>query len=485
MLGKDCDQFIAAVCGKVSIEEHKRHLREHLPYREFQFVIDIPGHAPVLVSTSGRPAFDAAGHFVGFRGTGNDITEKRKLEQAVAVAEARAHQAQKMEAIGQMTGGIAHDFNNLLQAILGNADFLETQNPPGSQGHLAAQQIRLAGERAARLTSHLLAFARQQPLEPAPINLGGVVDSLRPLLQRVLGESIALRYALPAAPVLAVADRAQVESALVNLALNARDAMPDGGAFTVAVDAGAFASAAETGTDTTPCARMRVSDTGTGMSAAVKERAFEPFFTTKEVGKGTGLGLSMVFGFAKQSGGYAELESAPGRGTTVTIMLPLAKTKVTAEVLPATPELPAAPEVPSVAGTATILVVEDDPLVRAPVAMSIRSLGYEVIEVADGPSAMKEIESKRRIDLLFTDIVMPGGINGRELAAKASAVRPGLHVLFTSGYSDNVFIRDGRREAGPRLLAKPYRRPDLARALREALEQDRPANGTKPVASSA
>jgi len=283
VLGKDCDQLIAAVCGKVSIEEHKRHLREHLPYREFEFEIAIPGRASVFVSTSGRPAFDTEGRFLGFRGTGNDITEKRKLELAVAVAEARAHQAQKMEAIGQMTGGIAHDFNNLLQAILGNADFLETANPPGSQGHLAAQQIRLAGERAARLTKHLLAFARQQPLEPAPMNLGEVVDSLRPLLQRVLGESIALRCELPAAPMQAVADRAQVESALVNLALNARDAMPGGGTFTVAVDAGAFSVAAGAGTETTPraCARMRVSDTGTGMSAAVKERAFEPFFTTR------------------------------------------------------------------------------------------------------------------------------------------------------------------------------------------------------------
>ena len=481
VLGKDCDQFISAVCGKVSIEEHKRHLRERLPYREFQFEIAMPGHASVFVSTSGRPAFDAAGRFLGFRGTGNDITEKRRLEQAVAVAEARAHQAQKMEAIGQMTGGIAHDFNNLLQVILGNADVLETENPPGSEGHLAAQQIRLAGERAARLTSHLLAFARQQPLEPAPMNLGEVADSLRPLLQRVLGESIALHCRLPAVPILAVADRAQVESALVNLALNARDAMPDGGTFAIAVDAGAFGVAAGAEAMPAACARLRVSDTGTGMSAEVKERAFEPFFTTKEVGKGTGLGLSMVFGFAEQSGGYAELESAPGRGTTITIMLPLAKAEVTDE------SLPAAPEVPSAAGPATILVVEDDSLVRAQVAMSIRTLGYEVIEVADGASALKEIETRRRIDLLFTDIVMPGGVNGRELAAKASAMRPGLRVLFTSGYTDNVFIRDGRREAGPRLLAKPYRWPDLARVLREVLEEDRPAaNGAaKPVASTA
>jgi CheY-like chemotaxis protein len=302
----------------------------------------------------------------------------------------------------------------------------------------------------------------------------------------VLGESIALHSELPAAPVLAVADRAQVESALVNLALNARDAMPGGGTFTVAIDAGAFSVAAGAGTETTPraCARMRVSDTGTGMSAAVKERAFEPFFTTKEVGKGTGLGLSMVFGFAKQSGGHAELESAPGRGTTVTISLPLAKAEVKDEV---SPEAPAAPEAQSVAGSATILVVEDDPLVRAQVAMSIRSLGYEVIEVADGPAALQEIEGERRIDLLFTDIVMPGGMNGRELAAKASAARPGLRVLFTSGYSDNVFIRDGRREAGPRLLGKPYRRPDLARMVREVLEEDRPGlNGAaKPIASTA
>jgi CheY-like chemotaxis protein len=330
------------------------------------------------------------------------------------------------------------------------------------------------------------------------MNLGEVVDALRPLLQRVLGESVALHCRLPATPVLAVADRAQVESALVNLALNARDAMPGGGTFTVAVDADTFAVATGAGAETTPraCARMRVSDTGIGMSAAVKERAFEPFFTTKEVGKGTGLGLSMVFGFAKQSGGHAELESAPRRGTTVTIMLPLAEAEASDEASPETPAVPEMPaaqeataalEVPSAAGPATILVVEDDPLVRAQVALSIRSLGYQVIEVADGPAALQEIESERRIDLLFTDIVMPGGMNGRELAAKACATRAGLRVLFTSGYSDNVFIRDGRRETGPRLLGKPYRRPDLARMLREVLEEERPGvNGaTKPIASTA
>ena len=378
LLGKDCDQFIAAVCGKVSIEEHKRHLREHLPYREFQFEIAIPGHASVVVSTSGRPAFDANGRFIGFRGTANDITEKRKLEQAVAVAEARAHQAQKMEAIDQMTGGIAHDFNNLLQAILGNADFLETANPPGSQGHLAAQQIRLAGERAARLTKHLLAFARQQPLEPAPIDLGEVVDSLRPLLQRVLGESVALRCELPTTPMLAVADRAQVESALVNLALNARDAMPVGGTFTITVDAGEFAVAAGAATKTTPsaCARMRVSDTGTGMSAAVQERAFEPFFTTKEVGKGTGLGLSMV-GFAEQSGRRrtgGRLDTAP-RSPSCCRWPKRSQDEV----------LPAAAGTPSAAGAATIPSGGTFTAVRAQVAMSIRSLGYEVIEVATAP----------------------------------------------------------------------------------------------------
>ncbi len=372
-----------------------------------------------------------------------------------------------MEAIGQMTGGIAHDFNNLLHVILGNADFLASADPAGGDSHRAIRQIILAGERAARLTKHLLAFARRQPLQPASMNLVEVVESLRPLLQRVLGETIELRCALPPAPMLALADRAQVESALLNLALNAHDAMPDGGAFTVALDAAEADAVVRAGRLLAPgaYARLRVSDTGLGMTPEVMEKAFEPFFTTKEVGKGSGLGLSMVFGFARQSGGHAELDSTPGRGTTVTILLPLAKSAAETE----TPSEIA--EAPPAIGPATVLVVEDNDLVRAQVVMAIQSLGYEVIEAEDGPSALKQLAGPRRIDLLFTDVVMPGGMNGRELAARARAGRPGLRVLFTSGYADNVLTPGDQFNAVP-LIAKPYRRSDLARALREVLADE-------------
>ena len=467
VIGKDCDSLIASTCGDISIEDHKAHLRKRLPYRDFQFEIALSGRPSLYVSTSGRPALDHDGRFIGYRGTGNDITEKRRLQDTIALAEARAHQAQKMEAVGQMTGGIAHDFNNLLQVILSNADDLESASPQGSDSHRAAQQIRFAGERAARLTKHLLAFARRQPLQPVPMNLVEMVESLRPLLQRVLGESIELRCALPPAALLALADRAQIESSLVNLALNARDAMPGGGVFTVAVDAIEAAANIRAKFELAhgTYSRLRVSDTGVGMSPEVMEKAFEPIFTTKDVGKGSGLGLSMVFGFAKQSGGHAELDSRPGHGTTVTILLPPAESAARVETEPEIAEAPPA------SGPATILLVEDNDLVRPQVAMAIRALGYDVIEAEDGPSALQQLAQPCRIDLLFTDIVMPGGINGRELAAKACAIRSGLRVLFTSGYADNVLTREEQRD-GVRLIAKPYRGPELARVLRDVLADE-------------
>jgi PAS domain S-box-containing protein len=471
VLGRTCTDLISSTFGKTTIEQHKEALRRRLPFRDFEFEIAVPDRPPLSVSVSAKPVFDDAGTFIGYRGTGTDVAEKRRLQASVSIAEARAHEAQKMEAIGQMTGGIAHDFNNLLQVILGNADFLETESSPGTESHSAAQQIRLASERAARLTQHLLAFARRQPLQPAPMNLVEVVGSLRPLLARVLGEAIELRCELPTNPINAIADRAQVESALINLALNARDAMPGGGVVTVAIDVIDCDAAVAAGSDLAPgaYARLRVSDTGTGMAPDVKEKAFDPFFTTKDVGKGSGLGLSMVFGFAKQSGGTVELDSVPGSGTTLTILLPRTQVAVAIEPAPKLEEPPPAP------GPVTVLVVEDDPLVRTQVVLSIRSLGYEAIAVENGPAALAELAQGRKVDLLFTDIVMPGGMTGHDLAVKASAARPGLRMLFTSGFPDSAATQK-RLDASVRLLAKPYRRADLARALLDVLEGQHPDN---------
>ncbi len=399
--------------------------------------------------------FDGRLSFLAFI---EDITERRRLEEQL-------FQAGKMESIGQLTGGIAHDFNNLLQVILGNVDLLEGELAEETSARRAAHMIKLAGERAAKLTQHLLAFARRQPLRSESLNLGDVASSLQPFLAQTLGESIDVRIELSATPVIAAVDRTQLESALLNLAVNARDAMPDGGTLTIAVDTVVLDEAAAALRELPPATygRLRVRDTGCGMAPEVRAKAFEPFFTTKEVGKGTGLGLSMVYGFAKQSGGEAAIDSKPGGGTTVTILLPLGKPGIPAETAPA------AAGVQLSAALATILVVEDDVFVRAYVSGVIRELGYSVIEAEDGPSALARLAEAPRVDLLFTDVILPGGLNGRELAEKARETRPGLKVLFTSGYPKNVIVQQGRLDLGVQLLAKPYRKAALVRALRDSL----------------
>jgi PAS domain S-box-containing protein len=388
-----------------------------------------------------------------------DITEQKRLGEQL-------RQSQKMQAVGQLTGGVAHDFNNLLQVILGNLEFVAQGLDKESAPYRAARLIKLAADRAGRLTQHLLAFARQQPLESKPLNLAEVAGSLRPLLERTLGEIVAVRIESPDAAVVVDTDSAQLQNAVLNLAINARDAMPEGGTLTIAVDSVVLdeVAAADRELQHATYGRLRIRDTGCGMTPEVRAKAFEPFFTTKEVGKGTGLGLSMVFGYAKQSGGHVELDSEPGRGTTVTLLLPLAEE----------PAVPTAADsaddaVQHCTGGATVLVVEDDALVRAYAAAVIRSLGYSVIEAEDGPSALTRLADAPHVDLLFTDVILPGGLNGKELAEKAREARPGLKILFTSGYPHNVIVHQGRLDPDVRLVAKPYRKAVLARALDESL----------------
>ncbi|MFC4594685.1 MULTISPECIES: GAF domain-containing protein [Sphingobium] len=407
---------------------------------------------------------DEQGRLIGFAKVTRDLTEKRAVEEQL-------RQAHKMEAVGQLTGGIAHDFNNLLTVINGNIELAERGLTNGGDPAKAVRAIanaRQGAERAAALTQRLLAFSRRQPLSPKPLHLDRVVEGLSDLLKRALGELIQLKTVN--APHLwpVEADPNQIESALLNLAVNARDAMADGGTLTIET-ANAYLDsdyAAACG-DVAPgnYVMVAVSDTGTGMAPPVLSRIFEPFFTTKEIGRGTGLGLSQVYGFVKQSGGHVEVLSEQGQGTTVKIYLPrftgdaegTQEDRVTAHDLSASGQ--------------TILVVEDDDAVRAYSVETLRELGYRALEAADGHAALRLIEADgQSIDLLFTDVVMPG-MSGKDLSERARTLKPDLKILYTSGYTRDGFLRDGKLDPGIALLPKPFTLQDLASRLRDILDR--------------
>lgn len=388
--------------------------------------------------------------------SGRDVTAQRD-------AETRLLQVQKMEAVGQLTGGIAHDFNNLLTIIIGALDQDLSKLPPDVARWL--EQAMRAAERGAALTHRLLAFSRRQALNAGPVELNRLVAGMDDLLRRTLGEQVEVDLVLSADLWAALADAAQVENALLNLTINARDAMPSGGTVTVETANAQFDAdyaAANPGLAPGDYVMLAVSDTGTGMPPEVLQRAFEPFFTTKEVGKGTGLGLAMIYGFARQSRGHVVIYSEVGQGTTVRLYLP----RLEVAIAP-TPEA-AAPH--AAGGGEIILVVEDDTNVRKLVVRQLTDLGYQVLEAAHGKAALEIIDSGKPIDLLFTDVVMPGGMNGRQLAEAAHERRPGLKALFTSGYTADTVLRHGTLDAGTKLLSKPYRKRDLALKIREALE---------------
>src|SRR5450631_2854201 len=384
-------------------------------------------------------------------------------------AEAALSQAQKMEAVGRLTGGLAHDFNNLMQVVVGNLGII-TRIAPDDLARLrrAAESALQAAQKAVVVTQRLLAFAAQQPLRPKPVNVNGLVAGMSELLHRSLEESIGIRTVLGAARWLEEVDANQLESAVLNLAVNARDAM--GGKGSLKIETRNVALAAEDLTawpEAIPgdYVLLAVSDTGAGMDDATLARAFEPFFTTKEVGKGTGLGLSQVYGFVKQSGGYVKLESQVGRGMTATIYLP--------RFTGAAVEEPAR-RVASVnrVGSETILVVEDDDDVRDFSVEVLSEIGYRVLEAEDGPAALRILASSAgSVDLLFTDIVLPGGLNGVEVAGRALLIQPGLAILYTSGYDRNALSHRGRLDSGVELLAKPYEYPELSARVRELLDR--------------
>jgi PAS domain S-box-containing protein len=394
-----------------------------------------------------------------FVGIIHDLTERnRTAEQLV--------QAQKMEAVGQLSGGIAHDFNNLLTVVVGNAEVLSEHLRAQPDMQKLADMIVQAGERGAELTQRLLAFSRRQALQPAEIDCNRMVEGMEKLLRRMLGETIVIKASLESELWTVFADPSQLENALLNLAINARDAMPGGGAITITTSNVPLDERyRETHPEVNPgqYVMITVTDTGRGMTPEVRERAFEPFFTTKDVGKGSGLGLSMVYGFVKQSNGHVAIYSEPDLGTTVRIYLP-------AIAIPAdkAPHLvPSQEHVPT--GREIVLVTEDDPFVRSYAVTCLNGLGYEVIEAVDGRDALQKLRAGASPDLLFTDVVMPGGINGWELADRAREIRPGLRVLLTSGYALETLAERGRLPAGALILNKPYRKAQLARRLRDAL----------------
>ncbi|MDA9499708.1 PAS domain S-box protein [Bradyrhizobium sp. CCBAU 11357] len=392
-----------------------------------------------------------------FVGIVHDLTARKLTEQQL-------RQAQKMETVGQLSGGIAHDFNNLLTVIIGNAEHLSEQLKARPDLKRFAEDICQSGEQGAELTQRLLAFSRRQLLRPQTIDCRGLLDSMFKLLKRTLREDIEIRTSSGPGTVLAFADRAQLESAVLNLALNAQDAMPSGGHLTLATELVTIDDDRALHPEVAPgsYALISVTDDGEGMTPEITARAFEPFFTTKEVGKGSGLGLSMVYGFAKQSGGHVSIYSEAGLGTTVRIYLPRANTGGSQADLPDGEDK--APR-----GYETILIVEDDPFVRSSVIRRVEALGYRVVAAVNGKDALQQLQGDPGIDLLFTDIVMPGGMSGWDLADQARRLRPGLPVLFTSGYALETLVEQGRARAQAIVLTKPYRKVELAQRLRDAL----------------
>jgi signal transduction histidine kinase len=416
----------------------------------------VSGNAPVHLVISGRPLRDASGAISGAALVYHDATASRETEHKLL-------QSQKLDAIGKLTGGVAHDFNNMLTVITGTTETLVAALKDRPALQKTAELIDQAAERCSELIQHLLAFARRQPLRPRNVDINGTVLDIAKLLRPTLGEQIEVNSILEQEVAAAHIDASQLANSLLNMAINARDAMPNGGKLlletrNVVLDE-AYAQA-NPEVRPGPYVMLAVSDTGAGMPQDVLDKVFEPFFTTKEVGKGTGLGLSMVYGFVKQSGGHIRIYSEVGHGTTIKLYLPPAHGQ--AEPAPA-------PAAALAHGNESILVVEDDALVRNFVTAQLQSLGYRTVAAANGPAAMAIIADGQPFDLLFTDVIMPGGMTGRQLADEVTKRRPGIKVLYTSGYTDNAIVHQGRLDPGVLLLTKPYRKSQLASTIRRAL----------------
>jgi PAS domain S-box-containing protein len=461
----------------------------------------------------GAPRLDESGEFLGHVGSVLDIADRKRaedereglvtalsdltetLEARVAertaelaaanrelmaqieqreLAEQALHQAQKMESIGQLTGGVAHDFNNLLTIIIGNLETLRRhlgRNPVDpARLRRAADSAFRGAERAASLTQRLLAFSRRQPLDPKPVDANKLVSSMSDLLRRTLGERIAVEAVLAGGLWRTHADPNQLENAILNLAINARDAMPEGGKLTIeTANAYLDESYAARQAEVAPghYVVIAITDTGAGMSKEVMAQAFEPFFTTKEMGQGTGLGLSQIYGFVKQTGGHVKIYSELGQGTTVKIYLP--RLLAGEDAIEAADHAPTAPADDQ---SQTVLVVEDDDDVRTHSVEILRELGYRVLEAPNGQAALEILTRRPEVALLFTDVGLPGGMNGRQLAEEARRRRPALQVLYTTGYAKNAIVHDGRLDPGVELITKPFGYAGLAAKVRALLDHD-------------
>lgn len=418
-------------------------------------------HSPKAPGEADRALIGRTSHIVGL------ALERYRQEATLRSLEEQLRHAQRLEAVGQLTGGIAHDFNNLLTVILGNGELLQEQLAREPALAELARMMVTAARRGADLTHRLLAFARRQVLEPRVVQVNELVESMRPLLTRALGRHISMELRPSAGLGPALVDPGQLESALLNLCLNARDAMPEGGRLTletadVWLDRDYAASHAEVAPGN--YVLLAVSDTGSGIAPEYLERIFEPFFTTKEKGKGSGLGLSMVFGFIRQSKGHISVYSEPGIGTLVKMYLPRAGAGAL-ESEPADNMVPV-----QHGGSECILLVEDDELVRRYAEQQLLGLGFRVLSAGNGNDALALLQQRDDIDLLFTDMVMPGALGGAELAARAKELRPEIKVLFTSGYTENALVHHGRLDKGVLLLGKPYRRAELMAKVRQAID---------------
>ncbi|MBP3959925.1 PAS domain S-box protein [Gemmata sp. G18] len=400
------------------------------------------------------PIRDEAGRVTHFVGVQSDVSGRRLLEE-------QFRQSQKMEAVGLLAAGVAHDFNNLLTVIGGYSKLFLSDAPADDPWRESIAEIYSAGRRAADLTRQLLAFSRRDALETRVLDPNAVVQGAEKLLRRLIGEDIELVAELSEGVGHVLSDPALVEQALVNLAVNARDAMPRGGRLTIGTrDEGVDGERPDATPG--PYVALRVSDTGHGMDAATRTRIFEPFFTTKGPGKGTGLGLAMVYGFVRQSGGFVEVESAPGRGATFTIFLPRVPAPVSPEELSHAPE----PR-----GTGTVLVVEDEASVRGFTAQILRGFGYAVLEAAHGPEAVRVAEAHTgQITLVLADVVLPGGMGGRKVAEAVRAAHPEARVLYVSGYTDDAVVRNGLSIDRVNFLPKPFTPTSLAQKVREVLD---------------
>jgi PAS domain S-box-containing protein len=421
----------------------------------------------VWVSLNTTMHRDVSGRPLYFIDALEDITPRKRAEEKRAELEEQLRQVHKMEAVGRLAGGIAHDFNNLLTAILGYAALLLDELPPADPARRDIEEIQKAGQTAASLTTQLLAFSRRQMLQPQIINLNTIVTNMKLLLQRLIGERIELFTSLASPLEQVSADQSQIEQVIMNLAVNARDAMPQGGRLTletanVVIDRAFIA--AHRGAVAGPHVMLAIRDTGTGMDAEVMTHLFEPFYTTKERGKGTGLGLATVYGIVKQSQGYIAVDSEPGRGSTFSVYLPA--TDAAREEAPAGHRMPAATR-----GTETVLLVEDQPEVRTITRETLARNGYTVVEASNGHEALEWLQrAERRIDLLLTDVVMPG-IGGRELASAVAARQHDIRVLFMSGYADDVIGDRGVVESGLDFIQKPFMSDNLLRRVREVLDR--------------